>query len=356
MLATMSDEHWRPRCAPPRDLVVPVPVDPAGRQGPTKAQAAGPGWRRTSLNLYVPANVDNDVPEQRVVEQATRLAPDGVVTGWAACRLHGARFFDGLMPDGRTLRPVVGIPADGTRTRSDAALRVTREPLQPDEVYVRAGVRVTDPRRALFDEMRQHDDWREAVVAFDMMAAAGLVSRRQMHEYLATRTRWRRSSVVTKALPYTSEHSRSPNEPRMRLVWEVDAGLPRPLVNQEIFTRSGKLVAVADLVDPVAGVVGEYDGAAHLRTGRRHRDMGREESLRRLELEYFDVVRPDLDQRAELAERMRSTRSRAKFAPTGSRPWTLDPPPGWPREPSLDERLFLLEMDRRADSEQRGQL
>lgn len=356
MLGTVSDEFWKPRCAPPRDLVVPVPVDPEGEQGPTKAQAAGPQWRRTSLNLYVPASVDDGVPEQRVIEQAARLAPDGVVTGWAACRLHGARYFDGLMPDGRTRRPVLGIPAGGSRTRSDAGLRVTREPLRPDEVLVRAGIRVTEPRRALFDEMRQHEDWREAVVAFDMMAAAGLVSRRQMKEHLATRTRWRRASVVTTALPYTSEHSRSPNEPRMRLVWEVDAGLPRPLVNQEIFTRSGKLVAVADLFDPVAGVVGEYDGAAHLRTGRRHRDMGREEALRRLQLEYFDVVRPDLDRRAELAERMRSTRGRAKFTPASRCMWTLDPPPGWPREPSLDERLFLLEMDRAAERERRRPL
>lgn len=352
----MSEEHWQPRCTPPRGLVRPVPVDHSGERGPTKAQAAGPHWRRTSSNLYVPATVDRDIPEQRIIEQAARLAPGGVVTGWAACRLHGAAFFDGLMPDGRTRRPVLAVPAPGTRTRSDADMVVTREPLGPNEVWRRAGVLVTEPRRALFDEMRQCQDWREAVVAFDMMAAAGLVSRRQMQDYTAARTRWRRSSVVAKALPYGSEHSRSPNECRMRLVWEVDAGLPRPLVNQEIFSRSGRLVAVADLLDPVAGVVGEYDGAAHLRTRRRHRDVVREEALRRLHLEYFDVVRPDLTSRAELADRMRTTRSRAKFLAPGQRPWTIEPPPGWPREPSLDERLFLLEMNRRAEREMSGGL
>lgn len=217
-------------------------------------------------------------------------------------------------------------------------------------------MRITEPRRAIFDEMRQCDDWREAVVAFDMMAAAGLVSRRQMHEYATARSRWRRSSLVTGALPYTSEHSRSPNECRTRLVWEVDAGLPRPLVNQEIFTRSGRLVAVADILDPVAGVVGEYDGAAHLRTRRRHRDVLREEALRRLQLEYFDVVRPDLASRDTLADRMLSTRERARFLSPEERPWTIEPPPGWPREPSLDDRLFLLEMDRQAEREMRGEL
>lgn len=356
MLRVMHDEHWDPRCPPARGLVWPLPVDPTGESGPTKGQAAGPRWRRTSSNLYVPAEVDGDIPEQRIVEQAARIEPGGVVTGWAACRLHGARYFDGLMPDGRTLRPVLAVPGPGRRTRPDTGLRVTREPLLPREVFVRAGIRVTEPRRALFDEMRQCRDWREAVVAFDMMAAAGLVSRRQMQAYVGERARWRRSTVVTKALPFTSERSRSPNECRMRMVWEVDAKLAPPLVNQEIFDRSGRLVAVADLLDPVAGVVGEYDGAAHLRTRRRHRDMGREEALRRLRLEYFDVVRPDLDNRAVLAERMRSTRERAHFLAAAERPWTLVPPPGWPREPSLDEQLFLLEMNRQAEREMRGEL
>lgn len=352
----MSDEHWEPRCAPPLRLVRPVRVDPAGQEGPTKAQAVGPHWRRTSRNLYVPVTVDGGVPEQRIVEQAARVAPHGVVTGWAACRLLGARYFDGLEPDGRTPRPVLAIPGPGSRTRSGAEIVVTREPLRADEIYLRAGIRVTEPRRALFDEMRQHEDWREATVAFDMMAAAGLVSLRQMGEYLAARTAWRRSSTVTTALAHGSEHSRSPNECRMRLVWEVDAGLPRPLVNKEIFSRSGRLVAVADLLDPVAGVVGEYDGAAHLRTRRRHRDVLREEALRRLQLEYFDVMHPDLASRDVLAERMRSTRDRARFLSVEERPWTMEPPPGWRREPSLDERLFLLEMDRRAEREMRGEL
>lgn len=352
----MRDEHWDPRCPPARGLVRPIPVDPTGESGPTKAQAAGPRWRRTSSNRYVPAQVDGDLPEQRIAEQAARIEPGGVVTGWAACRLHGARYFDGLLPHGRTRRPVLAVPGQGSRTRSDADLQVTREPLRREEVFIRAGIQVTEPRRALFDEMRQCRDWREAVVAFDMMAAAGLVSRRQMQVYVGARSRWRRSTVVTRALPYTSEHSRSPNESRMRLVWELDARLPRPLVNREIFDRSGRLVAVADLLDPVAGVVGEYDGAAHLRTRRRHRDLGREEALRRLGLEYFDAVRPDLDNRDGLAARMRSVRSRARFLGVRERPWTTDPPPGWPREPSLDEQLFLLEMNRRSERETRGEL
>jgi hypothetical protein len=232
------------------------------------------------------------------------------------------------------------------RLDADGEIVVSREPLPPDEIWWRAGVPVAAPRRALFDEIRRHEDWREGVVSMDMAAAAGLVSLAQMHDYYDTHRRWRRARKVARVLEHSSERSRSPNETRMRNVWELDASLPRPLVDQEIFDRRGRLVAVADLLDPVAGVVGEYDGAAHLRTTRRGRDIRREEALRRLGLEFFDAVRPDLDDRAGLAARMRSTRQRARFEDPEKRLWTIDPPPGRPREPSLDERLFHLEMAR----------
>lgn len=341
------DEFWTPTCAPPADLVRPVPVDPEGMAGPTKRQAAGRRWRRTSRGFYVPADVDGVRPEQRAIEQAERVRGSGALSGWAACRLHGARFFDGRHHGGRQPLPVPLVVWGPGRPDSDDGCAVSQEPVEPHEVWRRCGMDVVEPQRALFDELRRCDDPRDAVVAMDMMAAAGLVSIAQMSAYYEKRRGWRRATVLPVALPLASERSRSPAECRMRLVWEVDAGLPRPLVNQEIFDRRGRFVAMVDLLDPVAGVVGEYDGAAHRLTARRGRDIGREEKLRRLGLEYFDAVAPDLRDRRTLADRMRSTRSRARFAAPGERAWTIEPPPGWPREQSLDERLFHLEMARR---------
>jgi hypothetical protein len=323
-----------------------VPVDPTGVHGPTKMQATGQGWRRTSKGLHVPSGADSTVPEQRIVEQAARLPRGGAVTAWSALRLHGARYFDGLARNGRTPVPVALVVAGSGGPRSGSAVTVSREPLRPEEVVIRCGVPVAEVRRALFDEMRRVGDWREATVAMDMAAAAGLTSISRMAAYLGERSAWRRARQVLRALTYACEHCRSPNETRMGLVWQLDAGLPRPMMNHEIFTRDGRLVGVADLLDPVAGVVGEYDGANHLRTGRRSRDIRREEALRSLGLEYFAVVRPDLDDPAGLAARMRATRVRARFASKDARRWTIDPPPGWPRQPSLDERLFQLEMVR----------
>ena len=85
-------------------LVAPVRVDPSGEQGPTPRQIRGSGWRRTGPGLYVPADVDSDRPQQRVLEAATAI-PGGHLTGWAAYAWAGARWFDGLTGSGEP-RPV----------------------------------------------------------------------------------------------------------------------------------------------------------------------------------------------------------------------------------------------------------
>ncbi len=341
---------WNPVCRPPSGLVPPVPVDPDGRHGLTRGQAAGPLWRRTSRGLYVPVGVASGLPEQRILEQAARLPADGVVTGWAACRLHGAAYFDGHSggyPAGGSeggLSPVTAVVPPTSRMRSGGGLRVTREPIDPAETVVRSGIRCAAPVRAVFDALREAGSWREAVVAMDMAAAARVSSVAEMTAYVADRPQWRRARQVARALRFASDRSGSPAETRARLLWEVDARLPRPLVNREVFTREGRLVGVADLLDPVAGMVVEYDGADHLRVVRRAQDLAREERMRRLGLEYATVVAPDLRRPAETVRRLLSTRDRARFESEEERRWTTEPPPGWPRERSLDEELFLRQM------------
>ncbi len=84
-------------------VVVPVPVHATGRHGPTKAQARGPSWRRTSRGLYVPSWVDATSPEQRIVEAA------GVLPEMGGDRMGGAAvgrgyWFDGLAAGGDVRR------------------------------------------------------------------------------------------------------------------------------------------------------------------------------------------------------------------------------------------------------------
>lgn len=334
----MHEHRWSTRSAPPRGLVRPVRVDPEGVLGPTPGMATGPRWRRTSQGFHVPVEVDGARPEQRALEQSVRLPSGGAVTGWAALRLAGANFFDGMAPDGVTPLPVQ-LAVGSRKIRADPAVVVSREPLAEAEVVVRHGVPCTRVTRALFDEMRRATDAREAVVAMDMAAAADLVSVTQMKAYLAQRSRWRRTRQVSFALRLASERSRSPNETRMRLIWVLDARLPTPLVNQDVFSRGGRLIGVPDLFDPIAGVVAEYDGADHRRARRHSRDVARAEDFRRVGLEYLTVTGPDVPRRRIAAERMLTTRARALFLPDRDRAWTTTPPPGWPLAPSLDELL-----------------
>jgi hypothetical protein len=209
----------------PTGLVRPVRVDPLGLTGPTKAAASGPGWRRTSLGFYVPVGVSDDLPEQRILEQSMRLPAGGAVTGWAACRLLGASFFDGLEQDGRTRLPVPLWVGDLAQLTRDDAADVLRDRIRPEEVTSRGGIPCARPVRALFDQARKAPDVREAVVGVDMMAAAELVSIQQLRSYLHTVGGVRGVPLVRTAVELASEYSRSPGETRTRLVWVLDAGL-----------------------------------------------------------------------------------------------------------------------------------
>ena len=101
--------------APPvTGLVWPVPADPTGENGPTRGLARGDRYRCTSHGLFVPGGVTDDLVEQRILEMYVASGPTAVVTGWAALRLRGGGYFDGLAPDGVTRLPVP-IAANGGR-------------------------------------------------------------------------------------------------------------------------------------------------------------------------------------------------------------------------------------------------
>lgn len=317
----------------------PVRVDPRGVAGPTKAAAAGPRWRRTSKGYYVPVGVTDELPEQRILEKSMRLPPGGAVTGWAACRLLGAAFFDGLATDGRTRVPVPLWVGDLAQLTKDEHARVVRDRMVPGELTRRSGIPCTRPLRALFDEARAAPDVREAVVAVDMMAAAELSSIQQLVEYVDTMGGVNGVPQVREALELASEDSRSPNETRLRLIWQLDAGLPRPLVNQPVFDRGGRLLGIADLLDPVAGVVGEFDGADHRSAARHSADVDRENRFRDAGLEVFRVTGPDIPRRGVIVARILAARGRARWLPPHARAWTTTPPADWAVElPSTSAR------------------
>lgn len=336
----MSRERhrWDPVCEPPHNLFRPVPLDPTGRCGPTPGQARGPGWRRSSRGLYVPSVVDGRIPEQRILEQSMRLT-GGAVTGWASGRMHGAAFFDGLRRDGRTPLPVPLNCGPLHQIRRLAGDDLLRDNLLDAEIEVVHGVPCTTDERACFDAMRFARDVREAVVAMDMMAGAERTSIRRMTRYVDRHPAWTGVQQARDALVLADEGSRSPQESRLRLVWVLDAGRPRPGVNRALFNLDGRLLGYPDLIDPEAGVVGEYDGEDHRDALRHSSDVDREARFRDHGLEVVRVTGPDMREPLRVTDRIHSGFRRARGLAPDRRTWTLAPPPWWPQEATLDDVL-----------------
>lgn len=272
------------RCPPPR-LVLPVPVDPDGRRGPTRGAARGPGWRRTGRGLYVPAATPLTV-EQRILEEWCRV-PRAVVSGWAACRLYGAAYADGI--DARTGRPVpvpLVLPPDD-HSRPSAGVRLVRQPLAPTEVTRRHGIRVVTPGRAVVEAARLAADPVEAVVAVEM-AYAGGVALPEWAQAAADCAPPRGLRQVRQALATAGVRSCSPPETRLRLVC-LELGW-RPLANVDVLDAGGRFLARPDLLDVERGIAIEYDGADHRSRARHIRDNERLRLLRGVGIEVVTVV------------------------------------------------------------------
>ncbi len=324
---------WDLVAPPVSKLTWPVPVDREGLAGPTPNQARGPRWRRTSLDRYVPAEVSNELVEQRILEAYGRTRGRAVVTGWAGLRLHGAAYFDGLDVDGTTPLPVP-IACNGERLEGAPGVLLSRFTVPPDEVVLIHGIRVATVERCLFDEMRRRGSLRAMVVAADMTFAAGLTSIARMRRYRFERRWYRDVRNIDDALDLSCEHAKSGPEVGMRLVWVIDAGWSHPLCNREIHDLDGRFVATPDMIDPTRGVVGEYAGFWHRGIERHESDIVREADIRDVGLEYVEAVGRDLANRDRLVRRLHEAGRRAA-ASTLPRRWVLGPPPS----PSLDEWL-----------------
>jgi hypothetical protein len=132
----------------------------------------------------------------------------------------------------------------------------------------------------------------------------------------------------------------------VRLVWSLIALLPPLRCNHPLFDRRGITSGRRTSVDLEAGVAIEYEGLTHLRLGQRGKDIGKEETYRRVGLEYLSVVATHLHDHQLLAARMHAVRERAAFAAESRRDWTVTPPPWWLPTTTVELRRRLDERDR----------
>lgn len=294
--------------------------------------------------MYVPADVDPSIVEQRIVEAGAVLPHQGFVTGWAALRWHGGYWFSGLTSS-LSPRPV-WLNAHIDDIREQSGFRVTSEELRHDWVTQRDGLRVVTPPCATLVEVRYAKSLKDAVRAIDMAAYSDLVSLAEVSRMVASQNRFTGIPLARAALPFADENSWSPPEVDMRLAWTLDAGLPRPLTNRPIFDHRGNLIGVPDLFDPVAGLVGEYEGALHLAGAQRAKDLDRESLFRSHRLEYVTMLAPDLRDSSNFVRRLRAAYGRSRFEPETTRTWTLRQPPWWTPRETVEQRRALSALDR----------
>ena len=320
-------------------------VDRSGRRGPTLAQARSLAWRRTSQGLFVPASTEQSL-EQRIVEAAAVLPAYGGVTGWAALRWLGGTWFDGLAAGGSIERPVVLVLMDSS-IRARPGIAISEERVGPEQLVVERGIRVTVAAYALLWEIRHSGTLGEGVRAADMAAFSDLVSRVELALLVAACRGWTGIGRGREVVGLMSENAWSPAETSMRGVWTRDAGLPTPLCNQPVFDLDGRLIGTPDLLDPVAGVAGEYDSELHLESRRRRRDVERESSFRAAGLEPVAMVTGELADPWPFVARLRAAYARAARIPVSERRWTIDPPGRWTPTLTVEQRRALTD-DQRA--------
>lgn len=324
----MDDALPRWWANPARERVAwPARVDPKGLTGPTRGMAQGKGWRRSSYGFFVPASAAETV-EQRIAEARPALTrPFAGVTGWAALRWLGAGWFDGTSYADRLLD--VDVVTGNFHARSRPGLSISEERLAWAHLGDVGGLRITSPARSVCFLMRYAPDLRTAVRHFDMAAYNDLVTRDEVAAHAARLNGWTGIGLCREALTLCDENAWSPPEVTFRLIWELDAGLQRPLTNVPIFDRSGNLIGTPDLLDPVAGVIGEYDGALHLEGAQRARDVRREALFRRHGFEYVTMLAGDLADQTAVVARILEAYARAVRTRADERSWTITPPPWW---------------------------
>jgi hypothetical protein len=319
-----------------------VRVDDTGQTGPTRMQARGKAWRRSSRGHYVPRATDRSV-EQRIVEAAAVLPAYGAVTGWAALRWLGGRWFDGRESRGDL---AVTLALMDSSVRPQHGIAISEERLDPTQIHVIRGIRVTVATYALLFEIRHARSDLDALVAADMAAYDDLVSRSELAAFVAQCPGWDGIGRGRDVVSLMDENAWSPAEVSTRSIWTNEAGLARPLANRPVFDRAGRLIGTPDLIDPAAGVCGEYDSELHLEKARRRVDVEREERFRAAGLEPVAMVTGDLVDPWQFVARLRAAYSRAARIRPSHRLWTVQPPAWWTPTRTVDQRRALSDDER----------
>jgi hypothetical protein len=220
-------------------------------------------------NVYVATDAEL-TPTLRAKACWLRSRRRGILAGLSASALHGARW----------INPALPATIIDTNRRPLPGVRVWEEDIEPDEISLVDGIRITTPARTALDIARRHPR-HVSVAAIDALAQVVELKHADI-ELLVDRYRGRRGIKRARAsLELIDDGAQSPKETWLRLLL-IRAGLPRPQTQIAVRNELGYVEAYLDMGWEDMKIAVEYDGDQH-RTDRAQyvKDIRRLEMLER---------------------------------------------------------------------------
>ncbi|MFC6019627.1 DUF559 domain-containing protein [Plantactinospora solaniradicis] len=238
----------------------------------TKAMLRGPSWHRLLPDVYVHVDGYRENDHRMWCDAAALVLPPGAaIGGLSAAYLWGVD----LLP--RT-GPVSVVLPEAVRLRPRPQLTVTRSTLSAQDVTTFAGLPVTTPVRTAFD-LGRRPPRTSAVVAIDALFNRRLVKPAALSGYFVDRAGWPGVALLREVLSLAEPESESPMETRLRLVL-VDADLPAPTPQYDVYDAQGRFLGRVDLAYPRWRIALEYEGDHHRDRQHFRRDVARLNALR----------------------------------------------------------------------------
>ncbi|MET4428090.1 hypothetical protein [Mycolicibacterium sp. 624] len=221
--------------------------------------------------VYVPRGVEVTA-RQRAEAAWLWSRRRGVVAGQSAAAMLGVKWVDKRNP----------AELIHDNRRSPARLVIRTEALAPGETLNVGAMAVTAPARTAFDIGRHTAGRVQAVQRLDALANATGVKVIDVEAVIAAHPGARGLPRLRRLLPLIDGGAESPQETVARLAL-VDAGLPAPRTQLEIFDEYGGFVARVDMAYDEVKVAIEYDGPQHWSDPAvRQRDIDKQYELIRL--------------------------------------------------------------------------
>jgi hypothetical protein len=206
------------------------------------------------------------------------VRPDAVFVGRTAAALWGCS----VAAPGAPIETVMPSSSAGIRREGH---RRRRRDIPREHVTLRDGLWLTTPERTLVDLAA--DVPLALLVAFgDHILREKLATQTSISDCVAGAGGQRGVRRARQGIDLLDARAESPPESILRVTL-ISAGLPAPIPQHVITSRSGEFLARGDLAYPAERIVIEYDGQHHLSPAQQSKDADRRH---RLSMEGWWVV------------------------------------------------------------------